>query len=275
MLGSQLCKTLFNAGFRLLCYSRTSLHCTDRSKAYELPPGDIFSSHIDYIIDNLAPEAVVNCIGIVKQRREADDAELCIRINSLLPHILANRCESHGIDFYHFSTDCVFSGAKGNYTEDDNPDAFDLYGRSKLLGEPRANTSVTIRTSIIGHEISRNLGLLEWSISQRGRSIRGYKNAIFSGLPTLEVSKIMAQLLSLSRPIPPGLYHLSNHPISKYDLLELISLEYGLDLKIQPDYSNAIDRSLNSEKIQAITGYRPKPWKELINEMRSDRLKCS
>jgi len=214
------------------------------------------------------PDVVINCIGIIKQLTNARDQLESLAINSTLPHRLAKYCDAMGARLVHFSTDCVFSGKQGRYKEEDFPDAYDLYGRTKLLGEVVGQNSITLRTSIIGHELNRSKSLIDWFLSQSGQ-VKGYTRAIFSGLPTIEIARVLKEHvipnLSLS-----GLYHLSVDPISKYDLLNLVGQTYGKKIQIVPDSKFVIDRSLNSDLFRASTGFKPRPWVDLIKEMHNE-----
>lgn len=212
------------------------------------------------------PDVVINCVGLVKQLSEADDPLSVIPINSLLPHRLAKLCDITSSRFVHLSTDCVFSGKKGMYTEDDNPDANDLYGRSKLLGEVNYKNSITLRTSIIGHELIGARSLVGWFLHQEG-TVKGYKHAIFSGLPTAEIAKIIRDYV-LPRNDLHGLYHVSAEPIDKYNFLRLVAQVYNKNVDIIPDVEIEIDRSLDSSRFQAETGYKPASWPELVSLMR-------
>jgi dTDP-4-dehydrorhamnose reductase len=213
------------------------------------------------------PDAVINCIGLVKQLAEADDALAAIPINSMLPHRLARLCEVAGARLVHVSTDCVFSGARGMYLEDDPADAQDLYGRSKYLGEVRYAHTVTLRTSIIGHELYSAHGLIGWFLAQEG-PIRGYRRAVFSGLPTVELARVIRDYV-LPRPDLHGVYHVSSAPIAKYDLLQLAAAEYGRSNEIVPDDAVVIDRSLDSTRFRLETGYAPPSWPDLVRAMRA------
>src|SRR5581483_8348081 len=180
---------------------------------------DVDARRFDSIIGAFAaakPDAVINCIGIVKQRAEANDPIPSLEINARFPHRLAQLCRATGSRLIHISTDCVFSGKKGMYTEQDQSDAEDLYGRSKFLGEVGEPPALTLRTSIIGREIESRYGLVEWFLGSRGR-VRGFTGAIYSGFTTLEFSKIIARVL-LDFPDLSGVYHVSSDPISKHDL---------------------------------------------------------
>lgn len=217
-------------------------------------------------MEEFKPDAVINCIGVVKQLSDAHDPLVVIPINALLPHMLASECRRIGARLIHVSTDCVFSGRRGHYAESDIPDAEDLYGRSKLLGEVSAGRCLTIRTSIIGPEPSgRASGLLGWFLAQRGR-VRGYRRAIFSGLPTVTLAEVIRDHV-LPRSDLEGLYHVGADPIDKLTLLQLIRDRWSKDIEIEPADMPAIDRSLDSTRFRAVTGYSPAPWPSLIRRM--------
>jgi dTDP-4-dehydrorhamnose reductase len=211
------------------------------------------------------PDVVVNCIGIVKQLAASNDPLVVLPINAMLPHRLARLSGLVGARFIHISTDCVFNGASGNYLETDESNAEDLYGRSKFIGEVGYSNSITLRTSIIGRELSGANGLIDWFLSQNG-SVRGYTNAIFSGLPTVELSRVVRDVV-LDRPELSGLYHVASHPISKFELLCLVRDVYGKQIEIIPDQSVSIDRSLNADLFQRITGYQSPTWPQLVKLM--------
>jgi len=224
--------------------------------------------HIDSLISlfsKVQPDVVINCIGLVKQLAEADDPLAAIPINSLLPHRLARLCGVAGARLVHMSTDCVFSGAKGMYTEADMSDAKDLYGRSKYLGEVDYQHAITLRTSIIGHELNGGHSLVGWFLAQQG-SVKGFRRAIFSGLPTVELAKVIRDYV-IPHPELHGVHHVSADPINKFDLLTLISNVYGKKIDIATDDNFIIDRSLDSTRFREATGYQPQPWPELIRRM--------
>src|SRR4051794_34454853 len=198
-------------------------------------------------LDETQPEAVVNCIGIVKQAVE--DPEPAIRVNALFPHRLAAACRERDIRLIHVSTDCVFSGQAGGYMESDLPDPVDTYGRSKLLGEPATPGALTIRTSMIGRELATSHGLLEWFLAQSGGSVRGFERAVFSGPTTPVLSRAIADVIERHHDLE-GLWHVSAAPIAKHDLLLLLRDAFELDLDIEPDDSVAIDRSLDSSRFR-------------------------
>jgi dTDP-4-dehydrorhamnose reductase len=218
------------------------------------------------VITDFHPDAVVNAIGIVKQRSDAKEVIPSIEINSLLPHRLAQACRSIGARLVHMSTDCVFSGRKGKYSEADVADADDLYGRSKLLGEVSEPHCITLRTSMIGPEITRKTGLLEWFISQQGHTVKGFTKAIFSGFPTSELARIV-ELILVDNPKIYGLYHVASAPINKYDLLTLIRDRLELPITIEKDSTFECDRSLDASLFYRDTGYSPPTWQAMIDDM--------
>jgi dTDP-4-dehydrorhamnose reductase len=218
------------------------------------------------VLAKVRPDTVINCVGVVKQLAEADDPLSAIPINALLPHRLARLCAVAGARLVHVSTDCVFSGARGKYTESDFPDAGDLYGRSKYLGEVDYPNAVTLRTSIIGHELASAHGLVGWFLSQQG-PVKGFRRAVFSGLPTVELARVMRDHV-LRRPDLHGVYHVSAEPINKYELLKLVAEVYGKAIGIEPDDRLVIDRSLDSRRFRELTGYTPPSWPELVRSMR-------
>ncbi|MFD2648774.1 dTDP-4-dehydrorhamnose reductase family protein [Devosia albogilva] len=211
------------------------------------------------------PDVVINCIGLIKQLSESEDPLSALPINSILPHRLQRLCAVRGARLVHVSTDCVFSGLEGGYREADVPDAKDLYGRSKLLGEVDYPNAVTLRTSIIGHELGRSQALIGWFLAQEAR-VKGFRKAIFSGLPTVELARVIRDHVLPNSDLR-GLYHVSAEPIAKYDLLKLVADVYGKMIEIVPDDSVSIDRSLNSDRFRLATAYSPPAWPTLITQM--------
>ena len=213
------------------------------------------------------PDVVINCIGLIKQLVDVDDPLQIILINSLLPHRLARLCGLAGARLVHISTDCVFSGTRGRYLETDFPGTADLYGCSKLLGEVDYPHAITLRTSMIGHELSSNRSLIGWFLNQQG-SVKGFTRAIFSGLPTVELSRLIRDVV-IPRPDLHGIYHVAADPIAKHDLLHLVAEVYGKSIKIVPDDTLVIDRSLDSTRFCSATGYIVPQWPELVRRMHS------
>jgi dTDP-4-dehydrorhamnose reductase len=221
------------------------------------------------LFSQVRPNVVVNCVGLVKQLAEADDPLMAIPINSLLPHRLAGLCELVGARLVHMSTDCVFSGKKGDYHESDPSDAEDLYGKSKFLGEVVYPHAITLRTSIIGHELQGARSLIDWFLSQE-RQCKGYTKAIYSGMPTVVLAQLVRDVIIPQTDLT-GLYHVAAKPISKFDLLRLVADVYGKTIEIIPDDKLVIDRSLNAERFRDATGYVAPGWPKLIELMHTYR----
>ncbi|MEP6987528.1 MAG: SDR family oxidoreductase, partial [Chloroflexota bacterium] len=195
-------------------------------------------------LERIQPDVVINCVGLIKQRENAKEPILAIDINTRFPHLLAALCKQQDTRLIHISTDCVFDGKKGMYTESDPTNAYDLYGRTKALGEvDYLDYGLTIRTSLIGREINTHYSLLEWFLSQSGK-VKGFKKAIFSGFPTGTVSQILNEII-LPRTELHGLYHVSAEPINKYDLLLLFKEAYNKSVEVEADTLMTIDRSLD------------------------------
>jgi dTDP-4-dehydrorhamnose reductase len=269
---------LGNAVLRLLAQSEgyEAVGSARSTKAHSLLPSDLADrvicgvdvEHIDSLIklfSKVQPDVVINCIGLVKQLAVADDPLVAIPINSLLPHRLARLCGVASARLVHISTDCIFSGAKGKYNETDMSDAKDLYGRSKYLGEVDYPHAITLRTSIIGHELNGGHSLVGWFLAQQG-SVKGFRRAIYSGLPTVELARVIRDQVIPHSELH-GVHHVSADPINKFDLLMLISDVYGKKIDITPDDLLIIDRSLDSTRFREATGYKPQPWPELVRRM--------
>ncbi len=228
---------------------------------------------VERVLQDFRPAAVVNAIGIVKQRPESEDAIVSIEVNSLLPHRLAVSCKTIGARLVHLSTDCVFSGDKGAYSETDRPDPLDVYGRSKLLGEVGGEGALTLRTSMIGLGLYRKTSLIDWFLEQRGR-IQGYRRAIFSGLTTRELSRVIALILE-RHPQASGLYHVSAAPISKYELLVKLRERLQTAVDIAPADEPRIDRSLDSTRFRRVFAYQPPSWDQMLDELAGEIRKAA
>ncbi len=270
MLGNTLFRFFSKEnGFQTFGTVRSKQYLRLFSESYNsrlIPKIDVFSKKsLDRVFLISKPDVVINCVGIVKQLSASYDPIMAIPINSLFPHQLMKLCDKSNSRLIHISTDCVFSGKKGMYTELDVPDADDIYGRSKLLGEVNYKNSITLRTSIIGHELSSNRSLIDWFLSQSG-SIKGYSKAIFSGIPTVELAKLILKYVIPNKELH-GLFHVSSNPINKYDLLKLVSEVYKKRIDIIEDQSLIIDRSLDSSKFRSLTDFEPLDWKNLVQSM--------
>ncbi|MBT3981971.1 MAG: SDR family oxidoreductase [Bacteriovoracaceae bacterium] len=224
-------------------------------------------SEMKRIIQDYKIDLVINAMGNINQKEEADNYEPSIQSNSLFPHQMSRICREQGIRLITFSTDCIFSGKRGDYTEEDTADCTKLYGRSKLLGEVALQeNSMTIRTSLIGRELRVGSNLVEWFLSQEGKSVGGFTKAIFSGFPTHSVAKIIDRVIRGEK-FPHGLYHISANPISKFDLIDLIAGKRNLNIEIEPNEALSIDRSLNSNKFRSEFSYSPEDWSVLIEDL--------
>ncbi|MFY1684072.1 dTDP-4-dehydrorhamnose reductase family protein [Micromonospora sp. WMMD730] len=221
------------------------------------------------LVDELRPDVVVNCVGVIKQRPGVQDAVPTVTLNALLPHLLADACAQVGGRLVHVSTDCVFSGRRGGYLEDDLPDPPDLYGRSKLLGEATGASALTLRTSIVGHELTTRRSLVDWFLSQRGQ-VRGFTRAVYSGVTTVEFARLLRTVV-LPRPELTGLYHVAAEPITKYDLLRLVAEVYGWPGELVPDDTFVCDRSMRADALARATGYRPPSWPDMITALHAAR----
>lgn len=235
--------------------------------------GGVDADNFDTVVralDLIRPDVVINCIGLIKQLPIANDPLSAITINSQLPHRISLLCYTAGARMIHISTDCVFNGSKGSYKESDPSDATDLYGRTKFLGEVDYPHCLTLRTSIIGHELKGKYGLVEWFLAQQGK-VRGFTNAIYTGFPTIELARIISDIV-IPAPDLRGVYHLSTDPISKFDLLKMIAKKYNKNIEIEPYNDYYLDRSLDSSEFRRLTGYVPPSWTELVEMMYQNYL---
>lgn len=275
MLGHKLCQQYRN---------RYETWATVRQSAqqyqhYALLPserliGGVDASNLQSIIDvigQVKPDVIINCIGIIKQLKDAKNPITSLTINSLLPHQLYSLAHASGARFIHMSTDCVFSGRKGMYTEDDVSDAEDLYGRTKFLGEVSGDGAVTIRSSIIGRELSTASGLIEWFLSNDGGEVKGFRKAIYSGFTTQAMADIIADIID-NHPNLSGVHQVSSEPINKYDLLLMVRDIYKVNIDIIPYDDFVLDRSLDSTPYRQLTGFTPPAWQEMISTMAADSM---
>jgi len=225
---------------------------------------------LEAVLSAFRPEFVVNCVGVIKQRAEAVSAIPSITINSLLPHRLAQMAAGWGGRVIHFSTDCVFSGKRGGYTETDASDADDLYGKSKFLGEVATDNALTLRTSIIGRELTEHRSLLDWFLAHDHKTIRGYRRVIYSGVTTNYIAELVASIIQKHSGLN-GLYQVTSDPISKYDLLRLLREAYHLDIQIEPNDSELSDRSMKCDKLREAIAYKCPSWPDLTNQLAEDK----
>lgn len=227
-------------------------------------------SRLNAVLDELKPSVIVNCAGVTLRSKEALDKNSAISINALLPHRLAEWCSRSGARLIHFSTVCVFDGRTGGYTEDSPPDARDLYGMTKALGDVSAPFALTLRSSFIGREIFGGAELLEWFLAQKGKKIKGFTRALFTGLATNKLAELVGELIE-KHPDLNGLYHVSSETLSKYDLLKLMKEAYKLDVEITPEDGFEMKRDLDGRRFEKAAGFSCPPWKVMMAEMAADR----
>jgi len=220
-------------------------------------------------VERATPDVIVNCIGLVNQLETAADPVSSISINALLPHQVAAVAARVGAHMIQISTDCVFAGTRGAYTETDRADADDLYGRTKRLGEIAGPRSLTVRTSIIGRELSSARGLVEWFLSHRGGSIEGFTDAFFSGVTTDALAGLLADVIERETELS-GVYHVASARISKHDLLSHLNDALDAGVTIRPSHRVRLDRSLDGSRFLAATGLQVPPWTDMIARLAAD-----
>ena len=251
--------------------SAEGLECTGLFSGDRVIP-DVQVERFDTVVRACAtanPSVIVNCAGIVKQRKAAADTLSSIAVNALFPHQAAAQARAAGARFIHISTDCVFAGTRGSYSERDTPDATDVYGRTKLLGEVAGPGSLTLRTSIIGRELAGATGLTEWFLAQRGGRVKGFTRAWFSGVTTLALANTLAEVIDHHSSLE-GIYHVASAPISKYDLLRKLNEVYAAGIDIEPADDLQIDRTLDGSAFADATGLRAAGWDQMLADMTSD-----
>lgn len=265
MLGYQLYNLLKKKNYEVKGVCRKS-----KSTSYKFIRSKKFANidlqnfnHLEKYVEYFSPDFVINCAGIIKQKYNKNEKNKIFLINSSLPNFLGILSKKYSFKFIHISTDCVFDGKKGNYTEKEIPNSLDDYGFSKSLGEVNLQNCITLRTSIIGHELSQKNGLLEWFLNQK--KVSGFKNAFFSGLTTLELSKIINKLLKVK--FKYGIYNVASKKINKYELLMLINKIYDKGIKIVPSTKLKIDRSLIGQKFKNVYKIEINSWEKMIRDM--------
>ncbi|HEY0461398.1 MAG TPA: SDR family oxidoreductase [Pyrinomonadaceae bacterium] len=240
----------------------------DKKRVFESVDAENFET-VERAISETGPEVIFNAVGIIKQLPTSKNVVKTLTINSIFPHRLAEASEKFNARLINISTDCVFDGGRGNYTEEDISNASDVYGKSKNLGEVLSANCLTLRTSIIGRELQSSHSLVEWFLSNRGKKVKGFVNAIYSGFPTIVLADIIADLIENRKDLS-GLYHVSAAPINKYELLKLINEAFHAEAEIEPMPDFRIDRSLDSTKFRQETGFVPQEWREMIKKMAED-----
>ena len=224
---------------------------------------------VRHAVETAMPDVVINAAGVVKQVPESNNFVRTLKINSLFPQLLADLSDEFSFRLITISTDCVFSGDKGNYSETDTPDSRSFYGISKLLGEIKHDNCLTIRTSIIGRELATDHSLVEWFLSNRGEDVKGYVDAVYSGFSTIVLAEIIAEIIS-GHPQLHGVLHVSSDPINKFELIKLLNQNYGAKVNIEPSNERKIDRSLDSSLFRKTLNWTPPSWEQMIEQMAAD-----
>lgn len=275
MLGHKLCQTLGHEFGQIYGTVRKSRdHYASVKNVFDktqlIDNVDVANESSLYrVLEEVRPQFVCNAVGLTLRKENSSSAVDLIKLNALLPHSVAAWCETNAAKLIHFSTDCVFSGRDGRYTEQSVPDAEDRYGRSKLLGEVSGNHALTLRMSIIGRELDGETELMEWFLSQNSKAVRGYSNALYTGVTTLELAQIVGRLIR-EHPNLTGLYQIASEPISKLDLLRLLAQKFGMEVKIDPDASVVVKKDLIGTKFLAKTGIRVSDWSQMIEAVAND-----
>jgi dTDP-4-dehydrorhamnose reductase len=269
MLGHMACRVL-SASHDLTGTSRRGWaetdrlsHVLERDRCIEHCEARVADLHD--AVSRAKPDVVINCIGLTTQKAAFADVACMIKTNAVLPHELARVCDEQGAKLVQTSTDCVFSGRRGAYTEDDTPDPVDLYGCSKLIGEVCHEPHLTLRTSLVGRQLAGNEGLLEWFISRRGQKVQGFTNVIFSGLTTNAFCRVLDRVLGAAPPLT-GILHVASRPLSKFDLLQRVNAGLKLDIALEPAQSPAWDRTLDATRLLRTAGIAAPSWDEMLDE---------
>ena len=268
MIGHKIAHSLED--FELILASRKSIS----SKSIGIINGkmvlhNLITDSLDLLLDNTTPDIIINCAGITTRRGVEDNIVNTELLNSELPHKLDSWASLNSKKLIHFSTDCVFSGNRGNYQDDDFADADDIYGKSKALGEVNSPNTLTIRCSMIGRELYNFTELFEWLKKNKNKKIEGYSKVFYSGITTVRMGKILNQILNKNLNLS-GVYNISSTPISKFDLLVKLSNAFNLNVDIKQNKNNKSNKVLISEKFTEITGIYPPNWDDLISEFKED-----
>ena len=268
MIGHKIAQSLED--FELILASRksTSLKSIGIIKG-KMVLHNLITDSLDLLLDNTTPDIIINCAGITTRRGVEDNIVNTELLNSDLPHKLDSWANLNSKKLIHFSTDCVFSGNRGNYLDNDFADADDIYGKSKALGEVDSPNTLTIRCSMIGRELYNFTELFEWLKKNKNKKIEGYSKVFYSGITTVRMGKILNQILKKNLNLS-GIYNISSTPISKFDLLVKLSNAFNLNVDVKQNINNKSNKVLISEKFTEITGIYPPNWDDLISEFKED-----
>lgn len=231
---------------------------------------DLNKKKIEQLLNYYNPEFIINAVGITIRRGACGDQKTNY-INAILPREIDTWCMSNNKKQIHFSTDCVFSGKKGNYSDFDLTDADDSYGKTKGLGEINSDNTLTIRSSMIGRELFNNTELLEWVVKHKNQKINGFDNAVYSGVTTLWMSKTVYKIIK-NLPKLSGIWNVSSRPISKYELIKKINDQFMLNIDIVRDSSFYSNKSLNSNRFFSETNFEIPNWDDMLSELYRDSI---
>lgn len=255
MLGRYVYTYLKEKGYNVVGVGRTDVDASNYSTMLH-----------KYVENNMSEgDVVINCMGTIKPRVDELGDINAIKVNSLFPRELANLCEQYGVKLIHPTTDCVYTGSKGDYNENDPYDVSDVYGMTKALGEP-SNCTV-IRTSIIGEEVGQGRSLVEWVKGNKGGKTNGYLNHYWNGVTCLQFAKIIETMIS-DNLFWVGTKHLHSDKLDKQQLSELINDSFGLGITITPTtVSTTVDRSMSTIYGDNLSKFNIPPLKTQIQEM--------
>ena len=268
MIGHKIAQSLED--FELILASRKSISL----KSIGIIKGkmvqhNLITDSLDLLLDSTTPDIIINCAGITTRRGVEDNIVNTRLLNSELPHKLDSWANLNSKKLIHFSTDCIFSGNRGNYLDNDFADADDIYGKSKALGEVDSPNTLTLRCSMIGRELYNFTELFEWLKKNKNKKIEGYSNTFYSGITTVRMGIILNQILKKNLNLS-GIYNISSTPISKFDLLTKLSNAFNLNVEVKQNTNNKSNKVLISEKFTEITGIYPPNWDDLISEFKED-----
>jgi dTDP-4-dehydrorhamnose reductase len=222
------------------------------------------------ILNEIKPDIILNASGITIRRGVEKIKSNTILINSALPHFLNEWVSFNNKRLIHFSTDCVFSGKKGDYLDTDIKDAYDLYGSTKSLGEIiDSQFAVTLRGSMIGRELENKTELFEWFLKQKNKKIKGFSEVIYSGITTVKMAEIILTLIN-NYPNLTGIYNISSKPITKLALLKLCNEYFDVNAIIEMDGSYSSNKNLISEKFFNHIGMKQPNWEDLIKQLKDE-----
>jgi len=273
MIGHKMAQVLSNFNHQIIVSIREQRELTKQcfSSQVKVFFNDFLKENALNFLDKVNPDVIVNAIGVTIRRGAAENIADTIYLNSFFPHQLANWSEIHNKRLIHFSTDCVFSGYEGSYSEDSTPNALDYYGKTKGLGEVFSKNTLTLRSSMIGPELFNKTELFEWVINNKEKEINGFTRVMYSGVTTFYMARLVADLIQNHKDLN-GIYNIASNPISKFELLHLINDNFDLGLFINKDQNTISNKTLNASKIEDELGIKSPSWNELIIELKKDYM---